>query len=48
MIPGKNVGSGRDHTLFALKEGIVAFKTVRKITFTGVTKQHSQVNVLVK
>ncbi len=24
--PGKNVGIGRDHTLFALKEGVVEFK----------------------
>lgn len=30
--PGVNVGMGRDHTLFALKEGIVAFdKLHRKI-----------------
>ena len=27
--PGKNVGLGKDHTLFALKEGIVEFKKVR-------------------
>jgi len=24
--PGKNVGMGRDHTLFALAEGVVAFE----------------------
>ena len=24
--PGKNVGIGKDHTLFALKDGIVEFK----------------------
>lgn len=24
--PGDNVGIGKDHTLFALKEGVVAFK----------------------
>ena len=30
--PGKNVGCGRDHTLFALKDGNVAFdKLHRKI-----------------
>lgn len=27
--PGKNVGIGRDHTLFALKEGVVVFKARR-------------------
>ena len=24
--PGVNVGMGRDHTIFALKDGVVAFK----------------------
>jgi len=24
--PGKNVGMGKDHTLFALKDGVVVFK----------------------
>ncbi|MCG9874201.1 MAG: 50S ribosomal protein L27 [Leptospiraceae bacterium] len=28
--PGKNVGVGRDHTLFALVDGIVAFENVDK------------------
>ena len=28
--PGDNVGIGRDHTLFALKDGSVEFKTGRK------------------
>lgn len=27
--PGKNVGLGKDHTLFALKDGVVEFKKVR-------------------
>ena len=27
--PGENVGIGRDHTLFALKDGIVIFKKTR-------------------
>ena len=31
--PGLNVGIGRDHTLFALKDGVVVFdKTRRKVT----------------
>ena len=30
--PGLNVGMGRDHTLFALKDGVVVFdKTRRKV-----------------
>ena len=28
--PGKNVGIGKDHTLFALSDGIVEFKKGRK------------------
>jgi large subunit ribosomal protein L27 len=27
--PGKNVGCGRDHTLFALVDGIVKFESYR-------------------
>ncbi len=26
FLPGKNVGLGRDHTLFALADGVVAFE----------------------
>ncbi len=28
--PGENVGMGRDHTLFALSDGVVQFKKGRK------------------
>lgn len=48
MLPGKNVGSGKDHTLFALKTGVVSFRNVRKTTFTGKTKTHSEVSVAAK
>ena len=30
VTPGKNVGVGRDHTLFALIDGVVAFETESK------------------
>ena len=33
VLPGKNVGMGRDHTLFALKDGIVSMGTKRKTHF---------------
>ncbi|MBU6490614.1 50S ribosomal protein L27 [Patescibacteria group bacterium] len=33
--PGKNVGVGHDHTLFALAAGKIAFRTRRKTSFTG-------------
>ena len=33
VLPGKNVGMGRDHTLFALKDGVVEMGTKRKTHF---------------
>ena len=33
VLPGRNVGMGKDHTLFALKAGKVEFGTKRKIHF---------------
>jgi len=32
---GKNVRVGRDHTLFSMTSGKVAFRTARKTNFTG-------------
>ena len=34
--PGRNVGIGRDHTLFALVEGNVSFKTSAGRTYVSV------------
>lgn len=48
MIPGTSVGVGKDHTLFALKEGVVSFKTVRKIRFDGRKLIKSKVSVVSK
>lgn len=45
-LPGKSVGVGKDHTLFALKDGVVSFRTVRKISFTGHKTQKPQVDIL--
>ena len=33
VLPGKNVGMGKDHTLFALTSGTVKFGTKRKTSF---------------
>ena len=30
ILPGKNVGLGKDHTLFALSNGVVKFRETRK------------------
>lgn len=35
FLPGKNVKLGADDTIFALKEGIVGFKTKKKTLFDG-------------
>ena len=34
--PGDNVGIGKDHTIFAIKNGKVAFKKTRIRTFVSV------------
>lgn len=38
FLAGKNVGQGKDYTLFAQKPGVVKFKTKRKKKFTGVQR----------
>jgi len=45
-IAGKNVGMGTDHTLFALKEGVVKFKTKQKTTFQGLKRKAKVVEVM--
>lgn len=34
-LPGQNVKKGKDDTLYALKDGIIKFKTIRKTCFNG-------------
>ena len=36
--PGSNVGIGKDHTIFATKDGRVAFKKTRTRTFISVVQ----------
>ena len=45
IMPGKNVGLGKDHTLFALKDGIVEFGSKRKTGFDGKTSVKKIVKV---
>ncbi len=45
---GKNVSVGKDHTLFAMKDGLVSFGTIRKTKFDGTVKTKKAVEVLVK
>lgn len=35
FLPGDNVTRGADDTLYAIKKGIVHFKTIRKVRFDG-------------
>jgi len=43
---GKNVGIGRDHTLFALKAGKVLFGNMRKTKFDGRTIVKKKVGIV--
>ena len=46
IIAGVNVGIGKDHTLFALKDGTVKFGSKRKTSFNDKTKVKKVVNVI--
>ena len=41
ILAGTDVGTGKDHTLFALRDGIVQFIRRRKTNFTGVAKNRT-------
>ncbi len=45
FLPGKNVSVGKDHTLFASKDGIVSFKNKRKVKYDGRVEMRKEVNV---
>lgn len=45
ILPGKNVGLGKDHTLFALKDGKVVFTEKRKRGFNGNIKRLPVANI---
>lgn len=47
ILPGRNIGTGKDHTLFALKNGVVKFRTTRKTDFDGRSNTRGIVDVLV-
>jgi large subunit ribosomal protein L27 len=48
IIPGTNVGLGKDHTLYSLTEGTVSFDTKRKKHFNGKTVVKKRVSVIKK
>ena len=46
ILAGLNVGIGKDHCLFALKDGTVKFDSRRKTSFHGKTVVKKVVNVI--
>ncbi|MES2213250.1 MAG: 50S ribosomal protein L27 [Patescibacteria group bacterium] len=46
VLPGKNVGMGKDHTLFALVPGTITFSTKRKMHFDNKIKVKKVVSVI--
>jgi len=46
ILPGTNVGMGKDHTLFALKEGLVKFTSKRKMKFDRSTSRKKVANII--
>ena len=46
FLAGKNIGVGKDHTLFALKDGIVKFRTKKKTTFSGTQRIAKVVDII--
>ena len=46
IMAGNNVGIGKDHTLFALKSGIIKFGQKRKLGFNRKTSRRAVVSVV--
>lgn len=46
VLPGKNVGMGKDHTLFALVPGTVKFGTRRKQNFDNTTSVKKVIHIV--
>ena len=44
---GKNVKIAKDHTIFAMADGVVSFRNMRKVTFTGERLTKKAVDVIV-
>jgi len=46
ILPGMNVNRGKDDTIFAMKPGIVSYRSVRKICFNTKTRTAKEVSVI--
>lgn len=45
FMAGKNVRLGKDHTIFALADGVVSFRNMRKTRYDGSTVKRNVVDV---
>ncbi len=46
FLAGKNAGMGKDHTIFALKQGVVQFLSKKKIGFDRSRKEVKVVTII--
>lgn len=46
ILPGKNMGMGKDHTLFALADGVVTFSQKRHMRFNNSTVTKKVANIV--
>ena len=46
ILPGRNIGVGKDYTLFALRDGIVKFGSKRKTGFNSDIMRKKTVSVV--
>lgn len=46
ILPGKNVGMGKDHTLFAKMDGVVELAYKRKIHFNNKTLKKKVLHII--
>jgi len=46
IMPGRKIGIGKDHTLFALAAGTVKFRTARKMNYDGRSSTRRVVDVI--
>ncbi len=45
---GQGVKVGKDHTLYAMRDGVVAFRTIRKKRFDGTLVSKKEASVVAK
>ena len=46
ILAGKNIGTGKDHTLFALKDGKIKFTEKRKTKFDGSIRRRKVAKII--